>query len=175
MAAVLLALLVLLAARLQGEPSRAGGTAVVHDGDTISVTDHRVRLWGIDAPELSQTCRSGGEDYACGRRARDELRALIGHRPVICSWRERDRYGRPLARCRAGDDDLNGRLVEAGWAVAFGGYESEERRAREARRGLWTGEFERPRAWRDRHGAMVEAEHFGSGALTSLLEWLRFP
>ena len=137
MAAVFLALLGLFAARMYGEPSRLAGAMIVHDGDTISVGDQRIRLWGIDAPELSQTCHSEGGDYACGRRARDALQALVAKRPVTCEWRERDRYGRLLAICHAGDTDLNGQLAEAGWAVAFGGYEGEEKRAREARRGLW--------------------------------------
>ena len=174
MAAVLLALLGLSAARMHGEPSRLAGAMTVHDGDTISGGEQRIRLWGIDAPELSQTCQFGGGDYACGRRARDALLALVADRPATCEWRERDRYGRLLAICHAGDMDLNGQLAEAGWAVAFGGYDGEEKRAREARRGLWAGEFERPRAWRDRHGGMVEIEHLGPGLLTSMLQWLRF-
>jgi endonuclease YncB( thermonuclease family) len=174
LAAALLALLALAAARIQGEPERLGGTAVVHDGDTLSIMDRRLRLRGIDAPELSQTCRLDGEAYPCGRRARDALRALVDGQPVLCDGRERDRYGRLLAVCRAGDVDLNSRLVDAGWAVAFGAYESQEQQAREARRGLWAGEFESPRVWRDRHGGMVEIEHAGSGFVAAILDWLRF-
>ena len=32
------------------------GTARVIDGDTISIADTRIRLWGIDAPERERTC-----------------------------------------------------------------------------------------------------------------------
>jgi endonuclease YncB( thermonuclease family) len=61
---------------------------------------------------------------------------------------ERDRYGRLLGRCRAGDVDLNAAMVESGHALAFRRYTSrlvpQEDAAREARRGMWAGEFQAP-------------------------------
>jgi endonuclease YncB( thermonuclease family) len=42
-------------------------------------------------------------------------------------------------------------MVEEGFAVAFGAYQSEEAAARSARRGIWASEFERPQEWRRRN------------------------
>ncbi len=62
--------------RLDGPMARPGGQgsvsgrAFVVDGDTLDVRGHRVRLWGVDAPEGRQLCaRSDGQGYACGRAA----------------------------------------------------------------------------------------------------------
>ena len=52
------------------------GTARVIDGDTISIADTRIRLWGIDAPEREQTCAGrNGDTYECGRDAAAVLRS----------------------------------------------------------------------------------------------------
>jgi endonuclease YncB( thermonuclease family) len=93
----LLGLLALLAAKLDRHDMQTQrGTAVVSDGDSITLGKERVRLLGIDAPEYSQLCQRGGADYACGRLAREALVQLIGRRPVSCSGTRRDRYGRFL-------------------------------------------------------------------------------
>lgn len=130
------------------------GRAVVIDGDTLEIRGRRVRLHGIDAPELDQRCGSAGASWACGRRAAAALRQRIGNRPVACRWREIDPWNRPVARCRAGDTDLSGWMVANGWALAYRryslAYAAEEGRARVARRGLWAGEFVPP--WAHRAG-----------------------
>lgn len=168
---VILGLLVLVVARLDDRnATRIGGRAVVADGDTLTVAGERIRLLGIDAPELDQRCQRDGMDYACGREARQALATLVGQHAVDCAGSERDRYGRLLADCRSGETDLGRALVEAGWAVAYGDYDREEDAAREARRGMWAGTFERPRDWRDRQGVAAEAEH---ARPTDILGWLR--
>jgi hypothetical protein len=43
-------------------------------------------------------------------------------------------------------------MVEAGWALAYGGYDAAQANARNARKGIWAGEFERPRDWRQNAG-----------------------
>jgi len=75
---------------------------------------------------------------------------------VACSARGRDRYGRTLAICSAGDiADLGEALVRDGYAVDYRRYTSDylaaEDEARAARRGIWQGDFERPEDWRRRH------------------------
>ncbi|RUW65389.1 thermonuclease family protein, partial [Mesorhizobium sp. M2A.F.Ca.ET.067.02.1.1] len=110
-------------------------------------------------------------DYPCGKLARQSLVRLIAGRPVSCSGWQRDRYGRLLGDCRAGDTDLNPAQVRAGWAVAFGDFETEEAVARAAKVGIWAGAFEEPRDWRDsHHDAPVERKH---GTLASLSDALR--
>ena len=113
------------------------GAARVIDGDTIEVAGVHVRLYGIDAPELRQSCGA----WECGYWARDELARLIGARPVICRGADSDRYGRLLARCDAGQGDLGAALVGAGAAFAYRRYAmdyvSVERRAQVQALGLW--------------------------------------
>ena len=171
LALAILGLLIVLSARLDRTETRSlVGRVTVNDGDSLTVGTERIRLLGIDAPELDQTCRKGGADYPCGRRARETLVALIAGRPVECTGGERDKYDRLLATCVAGGADLNRSLVETGWALAYGDYAAEESVARRKGSGLWAGTFERPRDWRQMHGGMAESEH---AAPTSFLNWLR--
>lgn len=129
----------------------AGGARLI-DGDSFHLGDIEVRLEGIDAPEGRQMCRRDGKDWACGDAARRELQRLIGGDKVECRTLHKDRFGRALARCSAGGRDLNALMVQHGYAVAFGGYEAEERAAKAARRGIWGSEFTRPREWRHQNG-----------------------
>jgi len=171
LALAILALLALVSSRLDRvETRQATGAAVVNDGDSLTLGAERVRLRGIDAPEYNQTCIRDGADYACGRRSREALTKLIAGRPVVCKGWERDRYGRMLGQCTAGAADLNKSQVAAGWAIAYGDYLDEEGEAREKKLGLWAGDFDRPRDWRESHGDMVESEHDYLGAV---LNWLR--
>lgn len=129
------------------------GNARVIDGDTLSINASRVRLVGLDAPELAQTCNHDGRQVECGRQSRDHLAALIDGGPVNCEGWEVDRYGRLLARCRARGLDLNAAMVRDGWAIADRGHDAAENEARRARRGIWAYDFRTPREWRAVHGA----------------------
>jgi endonuclease YncB( thermonuclease family) len=124
------------------------GTADIVDGDSLRMAGEDIRIKGIDAPELRQTCRRDGRSYACGQVAREELIRMISSGPVRCRVSGRDRYGRSLAHCRVGDRDVGASLVERGFAVGYGDYAREEATARSLSRGLWAGEFQRPDAWR---------------------------
>lgn len=171
LAVVVLGLLALVVARLdEGAAIRIEGGASVVDGDTLVIAGERVRLRGLDAPELDQTCRRDGSDYPCGREARKALAELIGARPVECVGRRRDRYGRLLADCRAERTELARAQVVAGWAVAYGDYDKEEAMARDRGQGLWAGEFDRPKDWREMRGGAAEDEHVRGWVV---VEWLR--
>jgi endonuclease YncB( thermonuclease family) len=133
------------------------GRAKVIDGDSLEVAGQRIRLLGIDAPERQQRCRNAaGDVYACGRGATRALSAAIGGRAVACTLLTHDRYDRDVAMCFAGGRDLGETMVRAGHATELpqhsdGRYGEAERAAREAKRGLWAGTFERPAAWRAGH------------------------
>ena len=133
-------------------PEQISGSARLVDGDSLFIGGDEVRLKDIDAPEGRQTCRRDGTDWACGDAARDELQRLIGGGPVTCRGLERDKHGRILAYCSAGSRDLNRSMVASGFAVAFGGYRSEEAQAKQARLGIWNSQFERPQDWRHLRG-----------------------
>ncbi len=137
-------------------PSAVRGRARVIDGDSLRVNGMEIRLHGIDAPELRQTCRDErGHRYACGRRAKAYLRRLVASRDVSCRRVATDRYGRMVALCMVDGEDIGRRMVRDGWAVAFVRYSrhyvGDERMARRARRGLWRGRFIPPATWRRLH------------------------
>lgn len=89
----------------------------VVDGDTFNCAGGRVRLQGIDAPEMAGHCRPGRSCVAGDPLAsRDYLMALTRN-DVVCRPVETDHYGRTVARCIAGGRDLSCAMVEKGYAV----------------------------------------------------------
>lgn len=129
----------------------------VIDGDTIDFTGLPIRLHGIDAPELAQTCSLAGEDWNCGLEARWAAIYRISNNWVTCLERGRSSDGVLLAVCYlggVGGPDLAEWMVAQGWALATPSeapsYIDEESGARAARRGLWRGDFLPPWEWRAR-------------------------
>lgn len=165
---ILLFALTALAAAVFDELSMQdmSGKAYAVDGDTIRLHGERIRLAGIDAPELDQQCLRGGISRDCGREAQRHLARLIATGKTDCRGNERDRYGRLLMRCICDEKDVNRAMVLAGWAVAYGDYGDAERAARRDRSGLWAGEFDRPSDWRARRGALADT---GPAGLASRL------
>ncbi len=171
LAAAFLGLLALIVSHVDeaNRISLAGDVRVI-DGDTLALADERIRLKGIDAPELAQTCRDGETVYACGEKAKTALAALTGSAQVECSGHGHDKYARLLATCVAGGRDLNGAMVRAGHAVAFGDYADEERFAQAERRGIWAGTFDPPDHWRRQHDGMEEAPHTKEDMISRLID-----
>lgn len=69
--------------------------AQIYDADTLRCANQRVRLTGLDAPELAQVC----EDTPCGIISRDALRRLLNGKQVTCIISGTDKYGRSLGDC----------------------------------------------------------------------------
>jgi endonuclease YncB( thermonuclease family) len=132
------------------------GKAWIIDGDTIHISNYRIRLQGIDAPESNQTCTdAGNRAWPCGRAATHELIGHLAGQPLKCESSGLDRYRRVIAVCATPDgSDVNAWLVQQGWALAYGDsspYRSEEAEAQAAKRGIWAGSFVPPWEWRHRH------------------------
>lgn len=153
-------------AALVGNAAAAGpvtGKAKVIDGDTLVVGAVVVRLHGIDAPEMGQTCRDAeGVGYDCGAEARDRLSELADGRPVACRGETSDGYGRRLAVCATTDaPDLGAALVREGLAWAFVRYSDDyralEREARQRPAGLWSGSAQPPWDYRARRWEVAVA------------------
>lgn len=148
-AAALLLLTTPAAAQDVSGPARAA------DGDSLDLSGIAVRLYGVDAPELMQSCDRGGTTWHCGKEAASKLASLIGGASVVCDQKDVDDYGRIVATCLAGNIDLGGAMIDAGLAVALphftDRYVAAEARARAARRGLWGSTFQMPAEYRAAH------------------------
>ena len=58
------------------------GRADVIDGDTLDVAGTRIRLFGIDAPEVSQTCgRGDGSAWSCSNGPEASLFVCLADGP----------------------------------------------------------------------------------------------
>jgi endonuclease YncB( thermonuclease family) len=85
------------------------GMASVHDGDTITLRDHHIRIHGLDAEEL---------DERNGRRARDALVRIINSQPVTCRSTGHTSHHRIIARCRTSEGkDIAELMVRGGHAL----------------------------------------------------------
>ena len=124
----------------------------VVDGDSLLKGAEKLRLEGIDAPEWLQTCQSDEGQWNCGRQSAKFLKKLIHKPSAQCRGNGVDKYERLLVRCKSDTIDINSEMVLNGWALSFGDYHGEEASARRNNKGVWKGEFVRPREWREIHG-----------------------
>eukprot|EP00854_Cymbomonas_tetramitiformis_P007004 gene7004-8351_t len=134
-------------------PAVVSGAPRVIDGDTLQIGDARIRLYGVDAPESKQLCQDRQKkSYECGKIAGEKLAEKIGKNSVSCEVKNKDQYGRTVAVCRLGKEDLNEWLVKTGNAVAYQEFSKDyiaaETAARGAGKGVWQGEFQIPKEWR---------------------------
>ena len=118
----------------------SGPVVSILDGDTIEVLHkqhaERIRFSGIDCPEKGQ---------AYGQKAKHAASALAFGKEVILQTHGKDKYGRTLADVILQDGlNVNRTLVSDGWCWWYRKYapgdtelEQLEKRAREARKGLW--------------------------------------
>lgn len=144
------------------------GRALAVDGDSLVLNGERLRLEGVDAPELYQTCLKDGAEWPCGREAHNALRRLIA-KGVICETMRLDRYDRSLARCISNGQDVAERLVTMGLAIDYGRFEAEAADAQRRRVGMWAGNFDDPQEWRRSRLVQSRVDH---GIWDRLMRWL---
>lgn len=136
----------------QGSGTEVVGVASVTDGDTLEIQGTKIRLFGVDAPESTQTCTRNRKTYPCGREAANALAGFLGQQTVRCRRKDTDRYGRLVAVCHVGNTDVNGWLVQSGYALAYREYGTDyvpqETAARKAKRGIHAGTFVNPADYR---------------------------
>ena len=137
------------------------GFPKVVDGDSIHIKSYKIRLEGIDAPEMRQKCKKPylqimfftfQRDYYCGQVSKKKLVQKIGNKSVKCILLGKDRYKRYLAKCFKGTINLNRWMVRNGYAIAYRKYSKtyilDENFAKEEKLGLWGGSFIKPEKWR---------------------------
>ena len=120
----------------------SGKVISIADGDTITVLRDkeqvRIRLYGIDTPELGQ---------AFGTKAKQLTSGMVFGEVVEVEPIDTDRYGRTVALVSVFKRLVNEELVNAGYAWVYTRYCTQplcerwkllESEAREAKRGLWS-------------------------------------
>ena len=131
----------------------ASSSLKIIDGDTIILNSEKIRLYGIDTPEIKQTCTDNyGHTYSCGVRAKLELEKIIDSRKVSCVKKTKDRYKRSISICYVDQNDINSLMVKRGWALAYRKYSKkyikDEAIAKLNDAGMWSGKFTAPWKWR---------------------------
>lgn len=128
------------AALLHCEPQTVTGKCVgVHDGDSITVlaagnVQLKVRLEGIDAPELKQPFSV---------QSKEAMSGLVFGKADILQVTGKDRYKRTLAVVVANGVNVSLEMVRRGLAWRFDKYSKDaellaaQNAAKAARRGLW--------------------------------------
>lgn len=128
----------------------SGKVVSIHDGDTITILQGKqqikVRLFGIDAPELEQPY---------GKKSKQFLANLIAGEVVEVEPKGKDRYKRTLGIIYFKGQDINAQMVLNGYAWAYVKYSriyvNQEKLARENKRGLWQSSNPTPPwVWRKR-------------------------
>ncbi len=96
----------------------------VEDGDSFWLGDFRIRLEGIDAPELYQKCPGDDDDERCGRKARSALIGILNSENIECRVprgkedRPLTSYSRFVAECEVDGESINRKMVAQGHALA---------------------------------------------------------
>ena len=140
------------------------GLAKIIDGDTVHINSKKIRLEGIDAPEIKQQCKKPflkisaiigfefNKNYSCGVVAKKKLIDKIDNSKIKCISSSKDRYKRFLATCFKDKINLNKWMVRNGNAVAYKRYSKDyvrdEAYAKENKLGVWEGSFMMPEKWR---------------------------
>ncbi len=146
----------------RAEPSLRVQVLHISDGDTLWVKPMadkgrrtKVRIQGIDAPEL---CQAGGP------AAKAALQRWAQAAPLSMTVTGRDQHGRVLANLHSGPTDVGEALVREGqaWSYRFqtdpGPYAAQERQARQEKRGVHADPgAQHPRDFRRRHGPCEES------------------
>ena len=140
------------------------GIPKIIDGDTIHIGQNKIRLEGIDSPEIQQKCNkeylqvsfiinfSLKKNYPCGVDSKKALSSKIDKSEIKCSILSKDKYKRYLATCFKGSLNLNKWMVKNGQAVAYTRYSkkyvNDEKHAKDNKLGIWKGTFLKPEKWR---------------------------
>ena len=132
-------------------PATTGISRVV-SGDTLTLNNRVVKLFGVAAPDISQTCAdASGRGYKCGQQAIAWLNSWLADNEIKCHVLEQDDRGVLTAVCMLGPYDIGAALINAGWAVADTRqtqvYVPYQNQALTNKRGLWQGEFYMPWDW----------------------------
>ena len=121
------------------EKNIAKGKASIIDGDTIIISDEKIRFAGIDTPEKNKV----GHEFS-----KQKLREKIGNNIVVCIREAKlDPWGRTVAECFIGYESISSFMVKNGYACDYVKYSKkkyakEQEYAKSKKLGIWKMNFE---------------------------------
>ena len=116
------------------EKNIAKGKACIIDGDTIIISDEKIRFAGIDTPEKNKI----GHEFS-----KKKLKEKIGNNIVICIREPKlDPWGRTVAECFIGYESISSFMVKNGYACDYVKYSKkkyakEQQYAKTKKLGIW--------------------------------------
>lgn len=133
--------------------SISGIVSRVRTGYLFELNGHFIKLFGMDAPDLAQTCLDKRQQkYDCGHQAKERLERLILGKNVTCQILMTTPKSDYVAVCTLGEYDIGATMISVGWAVANRAltdvYVPYEDMAHQKHLGLWEGQFVAPWTFR---------------------------
>ena len=157
-------LILFFSIKVNSQEKKIEGLAIVTDGDTVKISNQKIRLFGIDAPEMKQKCKKPfisisfltlNKEYDCGVVSTNKLKKKIFNKEISCVVTNKDRYGRFIGECFYKNMNINSWMVENGYALAYLKYskkfQNQELNAKKNKLGIWQGPFEKPWDWRKKN------------------------
>lgn len=128
------------------------GVSRVVSGDTLTINNRIIKLFGVASPEIGQTCAdSSGRGYRCGQQSVSWLSSWLADYELSCHILNENEQGILTAVCLLGDYDIGAAIINSGWAVAdirqTKIYLPYQQQAAANKRGLWQGKFYMPWDW----------------------------
>ena len=128
------------------------GKAKIIDGDTIHIGKNKIRLHGIDALEINQTCTIKEKTWECGIESYLALKSIILNNKVQCEIIDVDQYKRLIGKCFVNKIYINQYMVQNGWAIPYRYYSldfiDDEEAGKNNKAGIWKGKFLEPYLFR---------------------------
>jgi micrococcal nuclease len=139
-----------------------------NDGDTCRLraadnTQIKVRLVGIDAPEMGKKSKKKKkEGQSGGKEAKEFLNNLVVGKTVTLKSYGADAYGRNLAEIMVNNESANLKMVNEGWAEVYRGksprgldtaaYQNAQTEAKKNGKGIWSlADYESPKEFRKKN------------------------
>ncbi len=148
---------------------RLVGFVQAESGDELTIAERaglrgsKIKLWGIDAPEMAQICRTKrGIEYNCGEFSKNALTTFTKDKQVLCTVLFTTVQRVQVARCQMANVDVAGAMIAAGWAFAAphvtSNYDRIQSKAQARKLGMWAGRVEPPWNFRSRLEADANAD-----------------
>lgn len=139
-----LAALMVSAAAFSAGDVISGNAQAVNAG-TLEINGQRIRLHGIETPDIDFVCDWSGKPVGCGAIAKTALMDLITGTSVTCELTGARAQDTVVAVCQAQGFDIGANMVHTGWAFADRDltdiYVAIEEKAKAGRRGMWRREL----------------------------------